>query len=87
MWFQQDDATCHTPHATIDLLREKFKGSTISRNSDLEWPPRSYDLTPLHFFLCGYLKLFIYANKSAAIDALKLNIEIQIREKRLNLLK
>ena len=27
-----------------------------SRNSDFDWPPRSYDLTPLDFFLWGYVK-------------------------------
>ena len=26
VWFQQDGATCHTSHATIDLLRETFDG-------------------------------------------------------------
>ena len=34
VWFQQDGATCHTSHATIDLLRETFDGRLISRNGD-----------------------------------------------------
>jgi len=35
MWFQQDGATCHTPHATMDILNERFKGMIISRGGDM----------------------------------------------------
>ena len=34
MWFQQDGATCHTSHETINLLRQKFGERVISRNAD-----------------------------------------------------
>ena len=51
MSFQQDDATSHTARVTIDLLKGKFGERVISRNGPVEWPPRSYDLTPLDFFL------------------------------------
>ena len=51
MWFQQDGATCHTARETTVLLRENFRGRVISRNGDQNWPPRSCDLTPCHFFL------------------------------------
>ena len=47
IWFQRDQATCHTARATTELLREKFEDSIISRNYDIEWPSRSCDLTPL----------------------------------------
>ncbi|CAI6371226.1 unnamed protein product [Macrosiphum euphorbiae] len=63
MWFQQDGATCHTARATMDILRERFEGMVISRNGDINWPPRSCDLTPLDFFLWGYLKSHVHANK------------------------
>ena len=29
VWFQQDGATCHTSHATIDILHETFDGRLI----------------------------------------------------------
>ncbi len=51
LWFQQDSATCHTANATMALLNEKFPGRIISRNSEVNWPARSCDLTPLDFFL------------------------------------
>ncbi|GFW00669.1 putative DD41D transposase [Trichonephila clavipes] len=31
LWFQQDGATCHTAHATIDLLKDTFGDRLISR--------------------------------------------------------
>ena len=51
VWFQQDDATCHTSHATINLLRQTFDGRLISRNGDINWSPISYDLTLRKYFL------------------------------------
>jgi len=71
MWFQQDGATCHTANETMALLRNKFNGRVISRNGDVNWPPRSCDLTPLDFFLWGYLKEKVYVDKPATIQELK----------------
>jgi len=56
IWFQQDGALCHTANATIDLLRTVFENRIISRNADVNWPPRSYDLTPLDYFLWATVK-------------------------------
>ena len=78
MWFQQDGATCHTANDTMHLLRTKFHGRIISRNSDASWPPRSPDLTPLDYFLLGHLKDKVYANNPATIDALKDNVRREI---------
>ncbi|GFT19453.1 integrase catalytic domain-containing protein [Trichonephila clavipes] len=55
LWFQQDGETCHTARATIDLLKDTFGGSLISRFGPVNWPPRSCDLTPLDYFLWGYV--------------------------------
>lgn len=71
MWFQQDGATCHTANETITLLRDKFNDRVISRCGDVNWPPRSCDLTPLDFFLWGYLKEKVYVNKPRTIQELK----------------
>ena len=35
IWFQQDGATCHTPEATLDVLRPVFEGRFISRRADV----------------------------------------------------
>ncbi|GFX13791.1 uncharacterized protein TNCV_1718991 [Trichonephila clavipes] len=61
LWFQQDGAACHTAHATIDLLKDTFGDRLISRFGPVNWPPRSCDLTPLDYFLWGYVKSLVYA--------------------------
>lgn len=80
MWFQQDGATCHTSNATLNLLDEKFDGFVISRRGDINWPPRSCDLTPLDFFLWGYVKSLVYADKPQTTGALKANITRVVNE-------
>ena len=79
IWFQQDEVTCHTANLTIDLLRTVFENRLISRNSDVNWPPRSCDLTPLDYFLWGAVKDKCYANHpetsfSISFDANRLKI-------------
>jgi len=74
MWFQQDGATCHTACKTMELLREKFPGRVISRNGDQNWPLRSCDLSPCDFFLWGFVKSRVYANKPQTIPELKAEI-------------
>ncbi|GFV66033.1 hypothetical protein TNCV_1440401 [Trichonephila clavipes] len=56
LWFQQDGGTCHTARATIDLLKYTFGDRLISRFGPVNWPPRSCDLTPLDYFMWGYVK-------------------------------
>ena len=80
MWFQQDGATCHMARATMTKLRAAFGEQFISRSGPVNWPPRSCDLTPLDFFLWGYVKAHDYMDKPATIDALEANIEGFIRE-------
>lgn len=59
-WFQLDGATCHTSGINV-LLREKFQGRLTSLRDDRQWP--SCDLTPCDFFLRGFIKSLICANK------------------------
>ncbi|GFW74800.1 uncharacterized protein TNCV_5137791 [Trichonephila clavipes] len=74
LWFQQDGATCHTARATIDLLKDTFSERLISRFGHVNWPPRSCDLTPLDYFLWGYVKSLVYADKPQTLDHLEDNI-------------
>ena len=68
MWF----------HVTINLLATKFGELVSSRNDPVGWPPRSCHMTPLDYFLWGYVKSMVYANKTATIDELRTNIEREI---------
>ncbi|GFT61897.1 transposase [Trichonephila clavipes] len=62
------------PRATIDLLKYTFGDRLISRFGPVNWPPRSCDLTPLDYFLWGYVKSLVYADKPQTLDHLKDNI-------------
>ena len=79
VWFQQDNATCHTARVCMQLLRKKFKGRLISKFGDVWWPPRSPDLTVPDFYHWGYLKDIVYKNKPQSISDLKRNIKEEIR--------
>ena len=56
IWLQQDDATCHTAKATLDVLRSVFEDRIISHRADVVWPPLSCDLTPLDHYLWDAVK-------------------------------
>ncbi|XP_012059065.1 PREDICTED: uncharacterized protein LOC105622255 [Atta cephalotes] len=86
IWFQQDGAPCHTANA-IDLLRTVFENRIISRNADVNWPPRSCDLTPLDYFLWGTVKDECYANQSETIQKLKHEIKVAIDEIRAHIVE
>ena len=70
IWFQKDDATCHTAEVTFIVLRPDFEDRIISRRADVVWPPRSCDLTPLGYYLWSTVKDKCYADKPETIDAL-----------------
>ncbi|GFW65086.1 transposable element Tc3 transposase [Trichonephila clavipes] len=85
--FQQDGATCHTACATIDLLKDTFGDRLISRFGPVNWPPRSCDLTPLDYFLWGYVKSLVYADKPRTLDHLEDNIRRVIADIRPQMLE
>ncbi|GFT45286.1 putative RNA-directed DNA polymerase from transposon BS [Trichonephila clavipes] len=87
LWFQQDGATCHTARATIDLLKDTFGDRLISRFGPVNWPPRSCDLTPLDYFLRGYVKSLVYADKPQTLDHLEDNIRRVIADIRPQMLE
>ncbi|GFX27131.1 putative LOC100569746 [Trichonephila clavipes] len=87
LWFQQDGATCHTARATIYLLKDTFGDRLISRFGPVNWPPRSYDLTSLDYFLWGYVKSLVYADKPQTLDHLEENIRRVIADIRPQMLE
>ncbi|GFT97528.1 hypothetical protein TNCV_386961 [Trichonephila clavipes] len=87
LWFQQDGATCHTARATIELLKDTFGDRLISRFGPVNWPPRSCDLTPLDYFLWGFVKSLVYADKPQTLDHLEENIRRVIADIRPQMLE
>ncbi|GFT70997.1 transposable element Tc3 transposase [Trichonephila clavipes] len=82
-----DGATCHTARATIDLLKDTFGDRLISRFGPVNWPPRSCDLTPLDYFLWGYVKSLVYVDKRQTLDHLEDNIPRLIADIRSQMLE
>ncbi|GFV53609.1 uncharacterized protein TNCV_2643281 [Trichonephila clavipes] len=80
-------ATCHTARGTIDLLKDTFGDRLISRFGPVNWPPRSCDLTPLDYFLWGYVKSLVYADKPETLDHLEDNIRRVIADIRSQMLE
>ena len=72
--FQQDGAPPHWGLHVCEFLNETFSNRWIGRYGPIPWPPRSSDITPLDFFLWGYIKDIVYKTKVSDIDDLKQRI-------------
>jgi hypothetical protein len=62
---------CH--HVRNHLNRE-MAGKGIGRGGPIAWPSRSPDLTPLDFFLWGYMKNTVYQIKINYLQHMKASI-------------
>ena len=60
MWLQLDGAPPHATREAVDVIRDNYPDRWIGRGSSVPWPPRSPDLTPLDFFLWGYVRSLVY---------------------------
>lgn len=79
-YFQQDGATAHTSHETLNMIREFFDNRIISRNTPIPYPPRSCDLTPCDFFLWPYIKNSIFQQPIQDLNELRHRILEKINE-------
>lgn len=80
IWFQQDGAPPHFTQAVRHYLDTVFPQRWIGRRGAIEWPPRSPDLTPLDFFLWGYLKNRVYQDRPIDIENLRERIVTEINQ-------
>ncbi|GFW83307.1 hypothetical protein TNCV_2509471 [Trichonephila clavipes] len=69
------------------LHPEKLTVCLISRFGPVNWPPRSCDLTPLDYFLWGYVKSLVYADKPQTLDHLEDSIRRVIADIRPQMLE
>lgn len=72
--FQQDGAPPHYSRSVRQYLDEVFPQRWIGRRGAIEWPARSPDLTPLDYFLWGYVKSKVYTTKPQNLDELRARI-------------
>jgi len=70
----QDGAPAHFSCFVTDVLNVIFPDTWIGRGGPIPWPPRSPDLSPLYFFLCGYIKNIVYGEKIRNIQHLQESI-------------
>jgi hypothetical protein len=74
LWWIQDGAPPHRRRIVTERLQQLFGERVVALNHQIEWPPRSPDLTPLDFFLWGYLKSKVYLTPPANLDDLEMRI-------------
>ena len=72
--FQQDGAPPHWSLMVRRFLDQTFPDRWMGRDGPMLWPPRSPDLTPLDFFLWGYVKDIVYRTPVPNIDELIMRI-------------
>jgi hypothetical protein len=66
-WFQQESATAHTAHVSMQALSDVFMNRIISSSI---WPAHSPDLIPCDFFFWCCLKDRVY-NSNPRTEELK----------------
>jgi hypothetical protein len=63
----------HTNHRIVrQFLNEAFPNRWIGRGEAISWPARSPNLTPLDFFLWGFVKEKVYRLRSTTAEDMKL---------------
>lgn len=80
IWLQQDGAPPHNSRIVSDYLDNNYGRNWIGNRGPVRWPARSPDLTPLDFYLWGYLKQVVYTEKPNNLEDLKNKISRACRE-------
>jgi hypothetical protein len=70
MYLQHDGAPPQYTRLVTQHLNDTFSDRWIGCGSTINWPPRSPDLTPLHFCLWGWMKSEVYRRKVDTWDEL-----------------
>lgn len=79
LWWQQDGAPPHNGRNVTRFLNEQFPNQWIGNQGVVLWPARSPDLSPLDYFLWGYLKNRLFKNTPNDINILRANLLTEIR--------
>lgn len=74
IWLRQDGAGPHFDKNIRNYFSTVFRNQWIGRRRRIEWPPWSPDLSPLNYFLWGYLKNRVFETKPRNLDDLRRRI-------------
>lgn len=77
--FLQDSSPAHTSTATREYLSTKLGSQQISKQGPPNCPVMSPDLTPLDFFLFGYMKYKVNAKQIRSLQHLKTRMTRAVR--------
>jgi hypothetical protein len=70
MYFWHDGAPPHSSHEVRNFLNYPFPGRWIGRGGPHNWPARSPDLSPLDYYVWGWMKELVYSVKVVTRDEL-----------------
>ena len=70
-YFQQDSVSPHFHRIVKTYLDENMQNRWIGRRGTVEYPSRLPHLTPMDFFLWGFLKKKIYSRKPKEIAGMR----------------
>ena len=73
-WWFQDGAPAHRAIPVHDRLQELFPRRVVALGHLPEWPPRSPDLTPLDYFLWGYVKYRVFLTPPTSLQDLRARV-------------
>lgn len=71
---QHDGAPPHFSLAVRNHLNAMYPNRWIGRGGPHAWHPRSPDLTPLDYFLWGYMKAIVYEDEVDTVEELRRRI-------------
>ena len=83
-WWSQDGAPAHQTRLVRDRLEQLCPRRVIGIGHQVEWPPRSSDLTPCDYFLWGYLKARVYRTPPVYVQDLERRIRAELTALRRN---
>ncbi|GBN48540.1 hypothetical protein AVEN_14165-1 [Araneus ventricosus] len=69
--FQQNGAPPYYGNIVREFLDTTFPQLWIGRGAVMAWPSRSPDITPLDFYLWGYVKQHVYSERINDINNLE----------------
>ena len=79
VYFQQDGASAHYSKVARRWLDDTFKERWIGKAGPIPWPARSPDLSPLDFWLWGYLRNQVYGQQLDTLTELRRAIKNAIQ--------
>ena len=80
LWFMQDGAPVHIGRNVRAWMQQNFEEREIGRYGSIHWPARSPDLTPMDFFVWGWVKDQVYRQPVNSLNQLKARITQTMHE-------